>query len=273
MKTIRNIKPLSILVLPDSQVKPDEDYAFLHNQGMYIVDKKPDVVVDIGDFADMQSLSSYDKGKKSAEGKRYKNDIEAAVTAMKIRLEPLRKYNLEQLKQKRPIYKPKMFLTLGNHENRINRAAEIDPMLFGTLSTDDLGYRGMGWEVLSFLEVLKINSVLFSHYFVTGTMGRPCTTARAMLTKKHMSCVAGHQQGLQIANDVKGDGTAITCIIAGSGYEHEEDYLGPQGNSHWRGILMLHNVFRGEFDPVVIPNSYLSEKYNPSGKKYITCPD
>lgn len=276
MKKTRKIeykKPVSILLLPDSQVKPDEDYSFLHNQGMYIVDKKPDVIVDIGDFADMESLSSYDKGKKSAEGKRYKNDIEAAITAMKIRLNPLRKYNLEQVKKGLPLYRPKMVLTLGNHENRINRAADIDPMLFETLKTEDLKYKEFGWEVIPFLEVIVINGVAFSHYFTTGTKGLACSTAQAMLSKKHMSCVAGHQQGLQTAMSVRGDGNMITCMIAGSGYDHDEDYLTPQGNSHWRGIIMMHSVMDGEYDSVMVPNSYLKQRYNPGGKKYYTCPE
>lgn len=262
-----------ILVIPDSQVKPDEDYAFLHCQGSYLVAKKPDIVVHLGDFADMQSLSSYDKGKRSYEGRRYKNDIEASVTAMKILLRPLREYNKKQLELGLPLYKPKMVMLLGNHEERIMRATDMDPMLYGTIGVDDLKYESFGWEVIPFLQVKLVHGVSFSHYFTSGTMGRPCGTAQSMVNKKHASCVAGHQQGLQLATAVRADGKMITCIIAGSGYEHHEDYLGPQGNNHWRGILMLHNVDDGQFDPVVIPNKYLLNKYNPEGKKYIVCPD
>jgi len=39
--------------------------------GQYAVDKKPDVIVHIGDHWDMPSLSHYDKGTKSFEGRRY----------------------------------------------------------------------------------------------------------------------------------------------------------------------------------------------------------
>ena len=66
------------LIIPDTQVKRDVDLSYLEWIGKYIVDKKPDVIVQIGDFADMPSLSSYDVGKKSFEGRRYKDDIEAA---------------------------------------------------------------------------------------------------------------------------------------------------------------------------------------------------
>ena len=59
----------------------------------------------------------------------------------------------------------------------------------------------------------------------------------------------------------RADGTAITSIIAGSCYEHNEDYMGPQGNKHWRGILMLHEVKDGSFDVMPVSLKYLKEKY------------
>ena len=81
------------------------------------------------------------------------------------------------------------------------------------------------------------------------------------LAKKHMSCIAGHQQGLQVAISGRADGKRLTSIIAGSCYQHDEDYMGPQGNKHWRGCLMLHNVNQGEFDCVPVPLVYLERKY------------
>ena len=79
--------------------------------------------------------------------------------------------------------------------------------------------------------------------------------------KKHQSCVAGHQQGFQVATGYRADGTRLTSIIAGSCYEHNEDYMGPQGNNHWRGCLMLHNVEDGQFDLVQVPLGFLERKY------------
>jgi hypothetical protein len=76
-----------------------------------------------------------------------------------------------------------------------------------------------------------------------------------------MSAVAGHQQGLQIATGNKADGTLITNIIAGSCYLHDEDYMGPQGNKHWRGVLMLHEVQDGAFDLMPVSLNYLLKKY------------
>lgn len=246
-----------ILVLPDVQAKPGIDFSYLSRIGQYALDKRPDIIVCGGDFADMPSLSSYDKGKRSFEGRRYKRDVEAAQFAMQAFLKPINDYNE---KQKRP-YKPRMVLCYGNHEQRIERATNDDPMLEGMLSLKDLAYKEYGWETVPFLEVVMIEGVAFSHYFTSGVMGRPITTAQALLTKKHQSCIAFHQQGLQIATGYRADGTLLTAVIAGSAYEHSEDYLGPQGNNHWRGFLMLHAVRDGSFDLMPVSLEYVNARY------------
>ncbi len=143
------------MVIPDVQTKPGVDQSHLSWIGSYIIDKQPDVIVCIGDFADMPSLSSYDKGKKSFEGRRYSEDIKATKRGMDLLLEPLEKFQESRRKAKKPIYKPRMILTLGNHEERILRAIESDPVLDGTISIDDLGYKEKGWEVYDYLKVVE----------------------------------------------------------------------------------------------------------------------
>lgn len=246
-----------ILVLPDVQAKPGVDFSFLSRIGQYAVDKRPEVIICGGDFADMPSLSSYDKGKRAFEGRRYKRDVEAAQFAMQAFLKPINDYNATHSKQ----YKPRMVLLYGNHEHRVDRATNDDPMLEGMLSLKDLAYEEYGWETIPFLEVAIIEGVAFCHYFTSGVMGRPITTAQALLTKKHMSAVAFHQQGLQIATGYRADGALLTGVIAGSCYEHSEDYLGPQGNNHWRGFLMLHAVRDGSFDLMPVSLEFVNQRY------------
>ena len=246
-------------VIPDSQVKHGESYEYLRYIGEYIVDQKPDVIVHLGDFADMESLSSYDVGKKSFERKRYIKDIEAARQAMDCLLSPIRDFNIRAKKNKEKLYKPRMVLTLGNHEQRIARAIENDPKLDGLIKYEDLPYDS--WEVHNFLNPVVIDGVAYCHYFPTGVMGRPTTTASAMVGKLHMSCIAGHQQGRQVAYGKRPDGSNITCIIAGSCYEHDEGYLDHQTNKHWRGLIVLHEVDNGSFDEMFVSLKYLKGKY------------
>lgn len=250
----------TILVLPDCQVKPDHDVSFLRVIGEYAVEKKPDIIFCLGDFADMESLCSYDQGRKSFEGRRYKADIEASREAMYILLAPLIEYNTQAKKNKKQLYKPKMILTLGNHENRINRVTENDPKLDGTLSINDLMYEQFGWEVHPFLSVVLVEGIAFSHYFTTGVMGRPVTSARALVMKKHMSCVQGHNQKMEIYNEYRADGKMLTGLFAGCSYLHDEDYLGAQGNNYFRGIHMLYDVHEGDFHCHSITLSYLIDR-------------
>jgi hypothetical protein len=249
------------LVIPDVQLRPGDDLKFLTAIGNYIVSKKPDVIVCLGDFADMPSLSSYDVGKKSFEGRRYRDDVHATIMGMDALMSPIYKHNAIMAKTKHKMYRPRLVMTLGNHENRINRAVNDDAKLDGVLSVKDLDYEIYGWEVYPFLEVVVIDGIAYSHYFTSGTLGRPCTSAQTQLNKKHQSCIAGHQQGLQIAMGHRADGSSITAVIAGSCYEHDEDYMGPQGNKHWRGILVCHEVSNGAFDLMPVSLKYLNKKY------------
>jgi hypothetical protein len=218
--------------------------------------------VCIGDFADMPSLSSYDKGKKQYEGRRYKRDIEAAQFAMQAFLGPLNEYNEQRRRNKKAEYRPRMVMTLGNHEHRINRATDDDPKLDGLISVDDLAYKEYGWEVYPFLETVIIEGVAFAHFFATGVMGRPAGSAAAQFKVANMSCFAGHQQGKQIHYAKRADGAILTSIISGSCYEHHEHFLGPQVNKqHWRGFFMLHDTKDGSFDEMPVSLSFINQRY------------
>lgn len=249
------------LVIPDTQVKEGVSLNHLSWAGEYIVDKKPDVVIMIGDFADMESLSSYDVGKKTFEGRRYKKDIQVAHEGMKLLLGPLNSFNENAKKNKEKQYHPRLVLTLGNHEDRINRAVQADPKLEGVLSLSDLQYEKFGWEVYPYLEPVVIDGVAYCHFFTSGILGKPVTSASALVAKKHMSCIMGHVQGRQIAYGTKADGTQITGIFVGGYYQHDEEYLNWQGNKHWRGLWILHEVNNGSFDEMPVSLAYLKRKY------------
>ena len=250
-----------IAVIPDVQAKPGHNFDYRNKIGRYLVEKKPDTIVSLGDFADMPSLSSYDVCKKSFEGRRYRADVLAAHTAMETMLGPIWQHNEQAVKNHKSRYQPRLVFIVGNHEHRINRAVNDDPKLEGTIGISDLRYEEFGWEVVPFLDVKVIDGIAFSHYFTTGLAGRPAATASAQLSKKHMSCVAGHQQGIQIATAHRADGKRITSIIAGSCYEHDEDYMSSQGNNHWRGFLVLHDVDDGQFDLMTVSLDYLNKRF------------
>lgn len=250
------------LVIPDCQVKPGVDVSHMDWVGRYIADKQPDVIVCIGDFADLPSLSSYDRGKKSAEGRTYAEDVQSVHRAMKRLLAPIHALNKDRKRRRKAPYKPRMVMTLGNHEDRIRRAIEDDSRLFGTMSLKDLRYEEAGWEVHPFLEVVNVDGICYSHYFTSGVMGRPVTTARALVKAKHSSCVMGHVQTTDVyMGDTRADGKAIVGLFVGTCYLHSEEYLGFQGNNCRRQVVMLHEVDEGACDPMFVSLDYLKRRY------------
>ena len=250
-------------ILPDVQCKEGVPLDHLRWAGNYAAVKKPDVISCIGDFADMESLCSYDYGKKSFEGRRYKTDVEVAQEAMAMFMAPIKAEQGRLRKNKEKIWNPELWFFLGNHEERINRAVEVDPKLEGMLSIDDLQYEKFGWNVVPFLDPTVIDGVVYCHYFTSGVMGRPVTTAQNLLNKKHQSCIMGHVQGRQIAYATRADGSQITAIFVGGYYQHTEDYLQRQGNDQqWHGIWMLHQVDNGSFDEMPVSINFLKQKYS-----------
>lgn len=253
---------MKILVIPDAQTKDGVPLDHLTWAGKYAVAKKPDVIVNIGDFADMESLGAYDVGKKAFEGRRYAKDILVAKKAMDMFMQPIWDEQDRLRKNKEKIWKPELYVCLGNHEDRISRAIEADPAkLEDVISLDDLGYKERGWTVIPYLEPVLIGGVAFCHFFTSGVLGRPVTSAAALVAKKHQSCVMGHVQGRQIAYGTRADGKQITGLFVGGFYQHDEAYLKWQGNKHWRGIWMLHEVDDGQFDEMPVSLNYLKRKY------------
>jgi hypothetical protein len=179
---------------------------------------------------------------------------------MKLLLAPLKELQRSQKAGKHKVYKPRMVMTLGNHENRIDRAVNNNPTLEGLISTKDLEYE-KDWEVHGFLHPVFINGVGFNHYWPVGAMGRPAGAASAIINKLHMSCIAGHQQGKQIAYGKRADGKPICAIIVGSYYLHDESYMDQLSNRHWRGLLMMNEVHDGHFDEMFLSVEYLGRKY------------
>ena len=244
-KSLSDIKVRpTILVIADTQCKSEEDLGYMLKIGKYIAKKKPDIIVHIGDHYDFPSLSTYDKGKSSAEGRRLDKDIQAGNQGF----ENLNKYisNMEG-------YNPRKVFCLGNHEHRLDRYIDEKPELIGTLGTDKLPFEKYGWEVHPFLKPVEINGIYFVHYLANPFNGKPYGgNAMNILKTVGKSFVVGHKQCLDIAIRPTIDGKQQIGIINGACYEHNEDYKGYQGNNHFRGLTVLHEVDDGFGVPMFV---------------------
>jgi len=242
------------LVIPDSHAHPDFDNRRYTMLGMLIHDLKPDVVVDIGDWFDMPSLCSYDRGKKSFEGRSYKRDIEAGLDAQDRMMHEIKKYKKKL---------PRFVRTLGNHENRVNRAVEMDRVLEGTIGTSDFMSKEYGFEEYPFLEAVDIDGIDYSHYFVTGVSGRPIGgehPAYSLLTKRFKSSTCGHVHTFDYCIRTGGRDKLHGAVV-GVYQDYHADYAGP-ANDIWNpGIVVKRGVENGAYDIEHISLKRIEEAY------------
>lgn len=255
--------PIKHLVVPDVQTRPGQDLTFLNWIGQYILDQKPDTLICLGDFYDMHSLSSYDKGTRGGEGARVIEDIEFGKRAMHTMLSPLLRHQNNQIRNKKKVYRPRMVFTLGNHEQRIERYVNSNPELHNFLSYDSLGLEMFGWEVYDFLKPVDVDGIIYVHYLANPMTGRPYTgTASSQLKTVGRSFVVGHKQVLDIGIRPIIDNSMQIGIVCGACYPHDEGYKGHQGNNHFRGLIVMHDVRNGFAEPMPVSLDYLRRTYS-----------
>lgn len=239
----------TILVIPDTQVRPGVPFDHIAWAAQLATDRSVTAVVHLGDHWDMPSLSAY-------------RTLEERMDCQDDFMEDCRSGNeaLALFDWDGPKH-----LLRGNHEYRIDRARASNPMMRKLLTDHQL--RSPGWTVYPFLEIMELEGVLFSHYFCRNAQGRVtgskngAPNARLQTLRYGQSTVAGHKQGLDTAR-IPGVGRGI---ISGSFYQHEEAYLTLQGNHHWQGVLILHDVKRGEYDLEEVSLERLRRLYGPHG--------
>lgn len=246
----------SHLVISDPQRKPEQTHEDMTALGNLVVERKPDVIVCVGDWWDMPSLSSYDEGSIHMEGQRYALDIEAGNEAMDEFLDPIKFYNKGRKKK----YTPRMVFLIGNHEQRIERFIAKNPKLEDQISYDDLYLDD--WEVYDFLKPVFIDGVWYSHYFQNNQSGKPLGGSIVnKLNKLKFSFTQGHTQTFQHHKEYLANGIILNGLVSGSFYGHKERYLGHQGNHHWRGVIYKHDVKHGDYDLETISIQRLMKEY------------
>src|SRR5690606_16818607 len=114
------------LVVSDYHASPDHNNSRAVLLGKLVADLRPDVLVQLGDFGDMASLSSHDKGYKSTT---YKKDVDSVLDAQD---------KLFHFVKKAKKGRPTTYWFDGNHEDRITRTVTIAPELGGALDLKHL---------------------------------------------------------------------------------------------------------------------------------------
>lgn len=250
------------LVIPDGQVTPGISLDHWTWLGRYAAEKRPDVVVQLGDLGEFASLSEYDRESKKRQF--YQRSLTKDTLAFESAIS-LFDVELKEAKG----YKPLKVWTEGNHDYRVEKLLDAEPRLRGAFVTPREIMRKHGWRVVPYLKPIVVDGVAYCHLFCRAPSGLVTSTkfgapsAKAQVQREMRSCVAGHKPGLDTHIQPL-DAKQIRGVIAGSFYRHKIDYQTPQGAAHWRGVLMLHEVRQGNFDIMEVSINYLKRKY---GKK------
>ena len=217
------------LVIGDSHSHPDDPNYRFEWLGAMVADRKPDVLIDIGDSADMPSLFGYEYGAKGPmfEGHRYWRDIDAYIDAQERLFSAMGKW--------RPA---RMVKTRGNHEQRIERILLAEPRFEGIIGIHNLMEESFGWEVYDFKEHVEVDGILYTHAFHTprggATIGGVMPTRMAIQKIPGSHCrVQGHSHLLQFYEEADSGigihGRKITSI-------HAACYFDVGSNAHkWAG--------------------------------------
>lgn len=250
------------LIVPDCHAHPD-----FHNQradwlGQFIKDLKPDVVINMGDAADMPSLSTYDKGKGSFHGRNYGKDINAHLDFQERMWAPIKESKKKQ---------PYRVILEGNHEHRIKRAIDLDPQLEGErfgISFRDLDFDRYYHEVVQYNGqtpgIIEIDGIYYAHYFISGIMGRPIGGehhAYSLLAKNFTSCTAAHSHTLDFAVRTDTNRRKLMGLVAGVFQDYDAQWAGHCNDLWWSGIVVKRNVENGSYDPEFISMEALRREY------------
>ena len=251
------------LVIGDAHSQPEIPNDRFDWLGSFIMDLKPDVIVQMGDWASMDSLSSYDKGKKAHEGKRYLKDIDHAYDALKRTFAPLEKYNKMRAKNKKEQYKPKVYHLVGNHEHRITKAGESSAEFDGLMMVEDIGFDGYG-TLVPFLEHIVVDGVAYCHYYTSGVKGYAISgdfIGRRVIQKLKCSGTVGHGHKFNYFVDTNAKGQFVHGLAAGCYFDHHMDYAGPDNANFRAGLAVKRNVVDGDYDLEWVSLAEIKRRY------------
>ncbi len=248
------------LVIPDCHAHFQHHNRRAEWLGKLILDVKPDVVINIGDTWDMPSLSGYDRGKRSFQGRTYRADIDSGLDFNDRLWGTVRKAKTKL---------PKRYFFVGNHEQRIAKAIDLQPELDGAIGFNDLCLSDHYDEVIGYEGsapgTLEIDGITYGHYFISGIMGRSISGehhATALLNRHYQSLTCGHSHLADLCFRTTASGRKIIGLVAGVYQDYISDWCGREVQKlWWAGCVIKRNVEDGVYSPQFVSLSDIKKEY------------
>lgn len=194
---------------------------------------KGDWIVQVGDFGDWVSFSSFDKGTKGHVEENYEADFVSADAAWRKFYNPRYRYCVVE----------------GNHEYRIQKAIKEDYRLDGLLSMNRLPWRRNHRVVQApYGQKVCINGVHFVHHLTSRTGRAVSGSAQSQFRKFRGSLVVGHSHVWDWFEEAIDHDNRQFCMIAGhlSHPDHaKEEWCRATSHDWWSGVTLLFDVKDG----------------------------
>lgn len=244
----------------DSHDCPHHDKSRFELLGRLIVDRRPDVIVQGGDFASMESLSHWDQNKRLLiEGRRVKNDLYSARVAWHMVATYIWELQEKQVKAKTKKYRPGLVWFEGNHEDWVRQWMERTPEMDGMIDLKDQleldSFTDFAFvDYVPWKEVRVYDGILFCHAPIgrTGPIYSKYISARALTDVTNIPIIFGHTHRKQEDTIARFDGEGrikvIRAINGGCFFETWPHYAEGNTNDYWQGVLLIHVYEDGLFD-------------------------
>jgi len=239
------------LVIGDAHAHPEHNNFRFDWLGRMITDLQPDVVVDIGDSADMHSLCSYDDdrpGIKGFERRSFEADVLCYIDSrrrLQIQMDDF-------WRGRKSPKRPELYKTNGNHEHRITRLLEREPKYRDAISIEKLMDREFGWAASPYLDPLIIDGITYVHVFKQTGSDRPIARGvnlcRSVGLNYHLSGVFGHTHIFGHWDGFGGFESRLSIFNAGCFFDYDPPYAGSDTRVWRRGILELNGVHEGAIE-------------------------
>jgi len=256
-------KPRTGIIFSCGHVRPEisnERFLWLGN---LIYDVRPDYVIDLGDFDDLQSLCSYDDRKPSVlVSQNYEADINHGQEAR-----DMIRHKIRKMKVRRPY-----FVGLeGNHEHRIKKALEYDPRISGTkygISFANLQtnywYDEYHEYTNSAPSVFDLDGISYAHFIASGNSGSAMYGehhASGLLKKRFRSTTVGHSHKRDICFRDDAHPYPAIGLVAGCFKGEDEHWAGQANKEWWKGVVIKRDIRHGHYDPEFVSMKRLEEAY------------
>ena len=192
------------------------------------------------------------------EGRRYAKDCASVRTFLDLMRSETGRVN------------PDYILTEGNHEERLWRYLERDPLFEDTADyRRDCGFEDMGFRIIPYKKFFKHKGIEFTHVPISEA-GKPlggkyvCNRTLDVCTS---TVVFGHTHKLGVAGLHRhGSAHLQQAINVGCYFEHVDDYALGSVTSYWRGLVLIDHYKPRACNFYPIRMSTLRRKYEQETK-------